>query len=104
MLSLGMDSALALAIARRRRELAAGSGRPCLAARVMSRDSLENSFERSPSWRSLRNWIFLNFEWPAILSIEVWLGWAVLAPPASGRQFASRSPKGAPMSDEIDHH
>ena len=66
MLSLGIDSALALAIASRSRELDAGSGAPCLAAMVMSRDSLENALERIPSWRSLRNWMFLNFECPAM--------------------------------------
>src|SRR5271154_4698365 len=66
MLSFGIDTALALAIASRRREFAAGSGMPCLAAMVMSRDSLEKALERIPSWRSLRNWMFLNFECPAM--------------------------------------
>src|SRR5215469_2957318 len=66
MLSFGTDSALALAIASRSRGFIAGSGAPCLAAMVMSRESLENSFERSLSCRSLRNWMFLYFEWPAI--------------------------------------
>src|SRR5579871_3660025 len=65
-LSLGMLSARALATARRRRALADGSGSPCLAARVMSRDSLENSLERSLSCLPLRNWMFLNFECPAM--------------------------------------
>src|SRR5579872_538605 len=75
MLSLGIDSALALAMASLRRALASGSGRPCLAAMVMSRDSLENCLERILSCRSLRNWMFLNFEWPAMAA-------ASTAPPA----------------------
>ncbi len=69
MLSLGMLSALAVEIASLRRELAAGSGTPALAASVMSRESLENSLDRILSWRSLRNWMFLNFEWPAMVAI-----------------------------------
>src|SRR4051812_13658332 len=66
MLSLGMDSALARLIARRRRALAEGSGKPCFAAMVMSRESLENSLERFLSCAPLRNWMFLNLEWPAM--------------------------------------
>src|SRR5665213_456207 len=50
----------------RRRALAAGSGTPPRAAMVMSRENLENSLERAASWRSLRNWMFLNLEWPAM--------------------------------------
>ncbi len=46
MLSFGMLSALALTIASLRRELIDGSGAPALAARVMSRDSFENSLDR----------------------------------------------------------
>jgi hypothetical protein len=29
---------------------------------------LEKSLERFLSWAPLRNWMFLNFEWPAIES------------------------------------
>src|SRR2546428_4723789 len=86
MLSLGMDSALALAIARRRRALAAGSGRPAFAAMVMSRESLEKIFDRSLSCRPLRNWMFLNFEWPAMGSSKSGRGSGLLAPPRRGRQ------------------
>ena len=69
MFSFGIDSALALAIANRSREFAAGSGNPCLAARVISRENFENSLDRILSWRSFLNWMFLNFEWPAIYSL-----------------------------------
>src|SRR5271170_437423 len=80
MLSLGMDSVRALAMASRRRALAVGSGRPCLAASVMSRDSLEKIFERFLSWAPLRNWMFLNLECPAMVSSGCgWVG-ALLAP------------------------
>ena len=53
-------------MARRSLALAVGSGRPDLAASVMSRESLEKIFERFLSCAPLRNWMFLNFEWPAI--------------------------------------
>src|SRR4030095_13980278 len=66
--SLGMDSALALATARRRRAFMAGSGMPDLAATVISRESLENSLERAASARPLRCMMFLNFECPAVVS------------------------------------
>src|SRR6185369_14673588 len=66
MLSLGTDSALALATARRRREFMAGSGRPDLAATVISRESLENSLDRALSARPLRCMMFLNLECPAM--------------------------------------
>src|SRR4051812_34784792 len=65
-LSRGMDSARALVIARRRRALADGSGTPPFAASVISRDSLLKILERFLSWAPLRNWMFLNFEWPAM--------------------------------------
>ena len=65
-LSLGMDSARALATARRRRGFMAGSGMPDLAATVISRESLENSLDRWASARPLRCMIFLNFECPAM--------------------------------------
>src|SRR5437763_812370 len=66
MTSLGMDSALALATANRSREFMLGSGMPPLAATVISRESLENAFERAASARPLRCWMFLNLECPAI--------------------------------------
>src|SRR5690348_6812647 len=66
MVSFDIDSALALAMASRSRGFMSGSGAPCLAAMVMSRESLENSLERILSCRPLRNWMFLNFEWPAM--------------------------------------
>ena len=71
--SLGRLSALALLTARRRRGFMAGSGRPDLAATVMSRDSLENSLDRCASARPLRCMMFLNLEWPAMrISFWVW--------------------------------
>src|SRR6185503_10556778 len=70
MTSLGIDSALALATARRRREFIAGSGRPAFAATVISRESLENSLERAESARPLRCMMFLNLEWPAMLGLR----------------------------------
>jgi hypothetical protein len=66
MTSFGTDSALALLMARRRRGFMFGSGKPALAATVISRDSLENSFDRTASARPLRCMMFLNFEWPAM--------------------------------------
>ena len=65
--SLGRLSALALLTARRRRGFRAGSGRPDLAATVISRDSRENSLERTASARPLRCMMFLNLEWPAMV-------------------------------------
>src|SRR3954464_8069893 len=67
MTSLGRASALALFTARRRREFMAGSGRPILAATVISRESLENSLERAESARPLRCMMFLNLECPAMV-------------------------------------
>src|SRR5690606_41959585 len=66
MLSFGMDSALALATARRRRAFIAGSGMPDFAATVISRDSFEKSLERTASALPFRCMMFLNFEWPAM--------------------------------------
>jgi hypothetical protein len=66
MLSLGMDSALALFTARRRRGFMAGSGIPDLAATVISRERRLNSLDRTASARPLRCMMFLNFEWPAM--------------------------------------
>ncbi|MNE21029.1 hypothetical protein D3C80_1141770 [compost metagenome] len=68
MFSLGIDSALALFTARRRRGFIAGSGMPDLAATVISRDRREKSLERTASARPLRCMMFLNFEWPAMVS------------------------------------
>src|SRR5438067_8812573 len=53
-------------MAARSRGLWTGSGRPCFAATVISRASLENSLERSLSCRPLRNMMFLYCEWPAM--------------------------------------
>src|SRR5262249_23722621 len=66
MLSLGMFSARAAMIAARSRGFMLGSGSPSLADTVISRASLENSFERAASWRPLRCMMFLNCEWPAM--------------------------------------
>ena len=49
-------------LAARRRGLKFGSGMPILAATVISRPSLENSLERTLSWRPLRCMMFLNWE------------------------------------------
>src|SRR5262245_48362370 len=65
-LSFGMFWARAAWIAPLSRGFMAGSGRPIFAAAVISRASLEKSFERFLSWAPLRNWMFLNFEWPAM--------------------------------------
>ena len=65
--SLGMFSARAAMIAARSRAFIVGSGRPSLAAVVISRASLENSLERTLSWRPLRCMMFLNWECPAIV-------------------------------------
>src|SRR4026207_2476022 len=64
-LPLGMFWARAAWVARLGRGFMAGSGRPILAAAVISRASLEKSFERFLSWAPLRNWRFLHFERPA---------------------------------------
>jgi hypothetical protein len=65
-LSLGIDWARAASTAARSRGLASGSGRPALAATVISRDSLENIAERFLSCAPLRYMMFLNLLWPAI--------------------------------------
>src|SRR5690606_32934132 len=70
MLSLGMDCALALLTARRRRGFMSGSGAPILAATVISRESLENRLERFLSCAPLRCMMFLNLEWPAMASVR----------------------------------
>src|SRR6185437_5873694 len=66
MLSLGIDWPRAVATARRRRELNAGSGEPGLAATVMSRAGLENTLLRAASLLPLRCMMFLACEWPAM--------------------------------------
>src|SRR3954470_19265175 len=64
--SLGRDSPLALFTASRSRAFMLGSGRPALAATVISRESLENSLDRAESARPLRCMMFLNLECPAM--------------------------------------
>src|SRR5262247_1514480 len=66
MLSLGMFSARAACTASRSRGFMSGSGRPVLAATVISRASLANILERAASCRPLRCMMFLNCEWPAM--------------------------------------
>src|SRR6478752_3718327 len=70
MTSFGRDSALALFTARRSRAFMAGSGSPALAATVISRESLENSFDRAESARPLRCMMFLNLECPAMVRFD----------------------------------
>ena len=65
-LSLGMLSALAAAIARRRRGFLSGSGKPDLAAMVISRASLAKILAFLASWAPLRYIMFLNWECPDI--------------------------------------
>src|SRR5918997_2195708 len=93
MLSLGMLSARALATARRRRGFMFGSGRPVLAATVMSRLSLENSLERAASWRPFLCMMFLNLEWPAMVLLGAGggpaLGRGLVADPVRNRQSSS---------------
>src|ERR1700743_118144 len=70
MTSLGSDSPLALFTASRRRAFMLGSGRPDLAATVISRESLENSLERALAARRLRCMWFLNLECPAMVGLR----------------------------------
>src|ERR1700733_3086621 len=65
-LSFGMFSCLAATIAARRRGFIAGSGVPSLAATVISRASLPNTFDFWASCRPLRCMMFWNWEWPAM--------------------------------------
>src|SRR5579871_893733 len=65
-LSLGMFSCRAATTAARSRGFMAGSGVPNLAATVISRASLPNSFDFWASCRPLRCMMFLNWEWPAM--------------------------------------
>src|SRR3954447_10367945 len=61
-----MFSCRAEMIAARSRAFIAGSGWPSLAATVISRASLPNSFDFWASCRPLRCMMFLNWEWPAM--------------------------------------
>src|SRR3954447_21359079 len=70
MLSLGIDCALAARIAARSRAFASGSGRPILAATVISRDSLENIAERFLSCAPLRYMMFLYLLCPAMVRLN----------------------------------
>ncbi len=60
MLSLGMFSARAASMAARRRGFMAGSGRPSLAATVISRASLEKTLDRTASCFPFLCMMFLN--------------------------------------------
>src|SRR5215472_14285776 len=66
--SFDMFSVRAAITAARRRGFMAGSGRPSLAATVISRASLLNSLDFTASCRPLRCMMFLNCECPAIAS------------------------------------
>src|SRR5215471_11310519 len=66
--SFDMFSARAAIMAARSRGFIAGSGRPILAATVISRASLLNSLDFTASCRPLRCMMFLNCECPAIAS------------------------------------
>src|SRR3954470_88348 len=57
-------------MAARKRALASGSGRPILAATVISRLSFENIAERFLSCAPLRYMMFLYLLWPAIAVIR----------------------------------
>src|SRR5205823_1735894 len=65
-LSFGMFSWRAAMTAARNRGFMAGSGVPSLAATVISRASLPNSFDFWASCLPLRCMMFLNWEWPAM--------------------------------------
>src|SRR3954463_14421881 len=111
MTSLGRDSPLALFTARRRRAFMLGSGRPVLAATVISRESLENSLERAESARPLRCMMFLNFECPAMVPGKlrgVWVrSWNSRLPllPARDARRNPRAPRGLAEghSWSVDH-
>src|ERR1700680_1150531 len=64
-----MFSCRAEMIAARSRAFIEGSGWPILAATVISRASLENSFDFWASCRPLRCMMFLNWECPAMRSL-----------------------------------
>src|SRR3954451_23463746 len=65
-LSFGIDCARAAITAARSRAFASGSGKPILAATVISRLSFENSAERFLSCAPFRYMMFLYLEWPAM--------------------------------------
>src|SRR5882672_1873661 len=67
MLSLDIFSTRAAMMAARSRAFIEGSGRPSLAATVISRASLPNSLDLTLSCRPLRCMMFLNWECPAIV-------------------------------------
>src|SRR6202012_1260011 len=67
--SFDMFSWRAEMIAARSRAFIAGSGWPILAATVISRASLLNSFDFWASCRPLRCMMFLNWECPAMRSL-----------------------------------
>src|SRR3546814_11116463 len=80
-----MPPARAAIMAARRRAFIAGSGRPILAATVISRLSFENKAERFLSCAPLRCMMFLNLEWPAMARVSLFsLGrWAAPNRPAA---------------------
>ncbi len=73
-------------MARRSRALAEGSGRPALAATVISRDSLEKILDRILSCFPLRCMMFLNCEWPAMTSSDGGIAGCLIASGARARQ------------------
>src|SRR4051794_9988598 len=70
-LSFGMFSWRATITAARRRAFIDGSGVPSLAATVISRASLPNTFDFWASCRPLRCMMFLNWECPAIGCLDL---------------------------------
>ena len=70
MLSFGMFSWRAAMTAARSRGFMTGSGVPSLAATVISRASLPNSFDFWASCLPLRCMMFLNWEWPAMQGVS----------------------------------
>src|SRR5262249_8483962 len=68
--SFGMLAARAASTAARSRGLAAGSGKPLRAAVVNSRISLVKTLARFLSCAPLRYMMFLNWEWPAMVTAE----------------------------------
>src|ERR1700744_6146438 len=69
-----MFSCRAAMMAARSRAFMVGSGNPILAATVISRASLPNSFDFWASCRPLRCMMFLNWEWPAIRELLGFVG------------------------------
>src|SRR5690242_18654750 len=69
MLSFGIDAALALLTARRRRGLKLTSAMPVLAATVISFASLENSLALALSALPLRCWMLAHLLWPAMVRL-----------------------------------